>query len=443
MQLATHSMRVGRAAPLVAKAFVCHHRRTVSIDAFLGREKQAPGAGVGGAARRAPAPESTSSSSSTPTRVRQHGARVAAPQKRRPGPKFEPSQLHPKEVLGSGSYGQVFAGTLDLSPSSGGGVVDVVMKRVKADVPDAEEMGEAELLLNWRAKSAAPGAVAEYLGHCDAPEGAPIGRGLWLVWRREGTRTLAHVLARGRDALPALARALGVPEQAAPRVAMRQLLECLSALHASGCVHRDIKPANLILDERLRRLKLIDLGSMADLHKGTNFHPHEFIIDDNFAPNEVYLLPTSSPAISKSLLAPVLGRALWARHKPDRFDCWSAGVVLLMLTLAPLRDRGDAGLRRFREEMEACGYDLDEWRASCRWLSPKDFAALDADGGAGWALARGLLRPRHIEVAGDGAVEFVGGAMRMSAAEALRSPFVHLSQKKKDEKRIEVQRLAR
>ena len=317
---------------------------------------------------------------------------------------------------------------------------------------DAEEMGVMELLLNVRAKRAAPAAVADFLGHCDvpglpkSPSAAPspggtgaaaagaLSPGLWLVWRFEGARTLAHYLSRGRDALPSLARALGVPERAAVAAAARQLLEGLAALHAAGLVHRDVKPANIIIDERRRRLKLIDLGSMADMFSGCNFDPHEWICDPLYCPNELYVVPTSSADVARSLWAPLLGRALWHKHHPDRFDCWSAGIVLLCLALPRLRT--DEGLSKFLEEFEEAGFDLDAWRAAHHRPSggaPADCAALDADGGAGWALARALLRPRQISVGKDGSVAFLGGnggggggkeQLRMSAAEALRSPFL-------------------
>ena len=38
-------------------------------------------------------------------------------------------------------------------------------------------------------------------------------------------------------------------------------------------VHRDIKPQNMVLHERERRFKLIDLGACADLRTGANFSP--------------------------------------------------------------------------------------------------------------------------------------------------------------------------
>lgn len=45
-------------------------------------------------------------------------------------------------------------------------------------------MGEMELVLNLHAAKAAPGGVAEYLGHCDVPREAAVNGltpGLWLV----------------------------------------------------------------------------------------------------------------------------------------------------------------------------------------------------------------------------------------------------------------------
>jgi hypothetical protein len=77
---------------------------------------------------------------------------------------------------------------------------------------------------------------------------------------------------------------------------------------------------------------------------------------------------------------------------------------------------------QFQQELEAADYELDAWRASSRFVKPTDFAALDADGGAGWELARDLLRPRDIVVAADGAVDFVASSevRRISAADALK-----------------------
>lgn len=134
-----------------------------------------------------------------------------------------------------------------------------------------------------------------------------------------------------------------------------------------------------------------------------------------------YVLPTNGPHIAKSLLAQATSAALWARYKPDRYDCWSAGVTLLCLALPQMRS--DPGVLRFLGELEAADYDLDAWRASTRLVGrTSDFAALDADGGAGWELARELLRPREIIAGKDGSVDFVvpSEVTRISAADALK-----------------------
>lgn len=39
-----------------------------------------------------------------------------------------------------------------------------------------------------------------------------------------------------------------------------------------------------------------------------------------------YVLPTDSPHLAKSMFAQALSPVLWAQHRPDRFDTWSAGV---------------------------------------------------------------------------------------------------------------------
>lgn len=47
-----------------------------------------------------------------------------------------------------------------------------------------------------------------------------------------------------------------------------------------------------------------------------------------------FVLPTDSPHLAKSAFAMALSPMLWAQHKPDRFDSWSAGIVLLQVGLS-------------------------------------------------------------------------------------------------------------
>ena len=55
---------------------------------------------------------------------------------------------------------------------------------------------------------------------------------------------------------------------------------------------------------------------------------------------------------------------------------------------------------RIPRRVQAVRCDLDEWRARER-LPPAQTAALDADSGAGWDIARALLRPRKLQAGAE------------------------------------------
>ena len=102
----------------------------------------------------------------------------------------------------------------------------------------------------------------------------------------------------------------------------------MQALHNAGVVHRDVKPLNLILSERERQFKLIDLGAAADLRNGTNYTPDESILDPSYCPPEQYCLPTTGPHLGRQLapLKLAISPLLWSRYKPDCFDSYSTGA---------------------------------------------------------------------------------------------------------------------
>lgn len=115
----------------------------------------------------------------------------------------------------------------------------------------------------------------------------------------------------------------------------------LQALHNAGVVHRDVKPLNLILSEKDRRFKLIDLGAAADLRNGTNYVPDESILDPSYCPPEQYCLPTNAPHLAAQIapLKLAISPLLWSRHKPDCFDSYSTGAFQDPAAASPLHHR--------------------------------------------------------------------------------------------------------
>lgn len=119
--------------------------------------------------------------------------------------------------------------------------------------------------------------------------------------------------------------------------ACAQVLQALKASHATGIVHRDVKPQNVIISETDARAKLIDLGAAADLRVGINYVPNEFLLDPRYAPPQQYIMSTQTPRAPPVPVAATLSPILWRLNNPDRFDMYSAGVLLLQMVFAPLR----------------------------------------------------------------------------------------------------------
>ena len=300
----------------------------------------------------------------------------------------------------------------------------VVLKKVKARVEDAEEIGRCEHLLNVYVDRQARGACASFKGFFEVAPGEARGKitaGKWLVWEYEGVRTLSYFLRR-RDCTRALAKALSVAEASVVATVMEQLLQNVQKVHAIGIVHRDLKPANIIFSEASDTFKLIDLGAAADLRLGTNFCPTESLLDPLYCAPEQYVLPTDAPDLARQagVVSQAMSPLLWARFMPDRFDMYSAGLIMAQLAVPALRSEG--ALRGFTRSLRRADYDLEKWRRrSGRQFSSAQTAVLDADGGAGWELLSALLQPRKHS---DATQLLSASRRRPSAQEALRYRFM-------------------
>ena len=87
-----------------------------------------------------------------------------------------------------------------------------------------------------------------------------------------------------------------------------------------------------------------------------NFAPDETIMDPKYAPPEEFLIPSDDAPDIRKLFGPVAlaaGSAAWVQHKPDRFDMYSAGVVMMQLALPSLIDQPDSS--RLTDRSSAAG----------------------------------------------------------------------------------------
>ncbi|XP_017698049.1 serine/threonine-protein kinase STN8, chloroplastic isoform X2 [Phoenix dactylifera] len=192
---------------------------------------------------------------------------------------------------------------------------------------------------------------------------------------------------------------------------MRQIITSLRRIHNTGIVHRDIKPANLVVT-RKGQIKLIDFGAATDLRIGKNYIPDRGLLDPDYCPPELYVLPEETPRPPPEPIAAILSPILWQLNSPDLFDMYSAGIVLMQMAIPTLRST--AGLKNFNSELKAVGYDLSKWREYTR-LRP-DLSLLDLDSRRGWDLVTKLVSERGFLRRG-----------RLSADAALRHPYFLLA----------------
>jgi len=237
--------------------------------------------------------------------------------------------------IGSGSFGDVFEGTWKGKA--------VILKERKLTGP-GKKYFDAEASLNRRLKSAK--GVAPFLG--------VAGANAFLVWKDEGRSTLDAVLGGGSGGGfslfgggggggGGLAAAMGVGDESrAVRAFSKQLLQAVKSVHDAGVVHRDVKPDNILFARgglgSKPAVKLIDLGGAADLRTGVNYSKDETVFDPVYGPPEKYLDVSGVGSLFGSSLG-------WAKAKPDLFDAFSCGMVILQVACPSLRKGKPGGTK--------------------------------------------------------------------------------------------------
>ena len=91
---------------------------------------------------------------------------------------------------------------------------------------------------------------------------------------------------------------------------MRQIISSLKKIHDTGIVHRDIKPANLVVT-RKGKIKLIDFGAATDLRIGKNYVPNRGLLDPDYCPPELYVMPEETPEPPPEPIAALLSPFIW------------------------------------------------------------------------------------------------------------------------------------
>lgn len=91
---------------------------------------------------------------------------------------------------------------------------------------------------------------------------------------------------------------------------MRQIITSLKKIHDTGIVHRDVKPANLVVTKR-GQIKLIDFGAATDLRIGKNYVPNRGLLDPDYCPPELFVLPKETPSPPPEPIAALLSPVLW------------------------------------------------------------------------------------------------------------------------------------
>jgi len=248
----------------------------------------------------------------------------------------------------AGGFGCVYFGQDDSGE-------EVVVKVAFKD-EFAEKLLANELHFNRKLRDAVPEhhgrRWAAFIGSCWIPNSpdfpAEVSRKQALVFKREKGATLDDYLASD-DSSAALHEVMGirgVKPKSRVRVALfvkvlGELLCSILQLHREGLIHRDIKPENILVvpEDQDCPIKLIDLGSAADMSSAVRRGLRDATIDPLYAP----------PELRVDMMA------------PTSFDTFTAGVTCLRVLLPSLGKNPSLLKDIIDVELPAVDWNLRRW----------------------------------------------------------------------------------
>lgn len=204
------------------------------------------------------------------------------------------------DVLGVGMFSRVVVGVDD---ATGEAYAVKVMNKRRLEELNMDQYARREALVMHRVRHA---NIVEFVEAIQSP------KKLFLVMRIVPGLELLDVVAAGP-----------LTETDAKHY-MKQLVDAVAHLHASGYCHRDIKPENVLIDVRARRLVLIDLGLSGIIRRYS---------------------PMLTTCGSAHYSAPETTFGSHAGYDGVKSDAWSCGVLaFIMLTGAHPFVDGDGDL---------------------------------------------------------------------------------------------------
>lgn len=231
------------------------------------------------------------------------------------------------DIVGFGTYGEVYLGTSKSEPPS-----PVAVKFARSDWDGYEDLGsEAAIMLK----------INGLIPHTVQLRDHYVLKGkigILVLDRAYSSNNLADIPLNMKQKL------MGVTTFSSRQVisCMKQLLECLAALKVRKILHRDIKTANLVFNQESNQLYVLDFGLACRMENHVN----------------------SNDAMTETYRAPEM--FLFQEKTDFGIDLWGAGIVFFEIYTGGLLPFGFYENEVIRHILTNMGLPSDTYLKSCK-----------------------------------------------------------------------------